>query len=89
MKQPYSFAGLLHTYAGSFAPLRLPNLRLYLGGQLISLLGTWMQATAQSWVVWELTHTASALGIVVMLNTLPLFALAPWEIGRASCRERV
>jgi len=78
MKQPYSFAGLLHTYAGSFAPLRLPNLRLYLGGQLISLLGTWMQATAQSWVVWELTHTASALGIVVMLNTLPLFALAPW-----------
>jgi MFS family permease len=78
MNQTSSFAGLIRTYASSFAPLKLPNLRLYLGGQLISLLGTWMQATAQSWVVWELAHTAGALGIVVMLNTLPLFVLAPW-----------
>ncbi len=37
-----------------------------------------MQATAQAWVVWELTHSESALGVTVMFNTLPLFLLAPW-----------
>lgn len=66
------------TYANSFAPLKDRNLRTYLSGQIISVLGTWMQATAQSWVVWELTHSESSLGIVLMLNTLPLFVLAPW-----------
>jgi MFS family permease len=69
---------LLNTYTRSFDPLKNRNLRIYLGGQAISLIGTWMQSTAQSWVVWELTHAESALGIVVMLNTLPLFLLAPW-----------
>lgn len=71
-------ASLLQSYSGSFAPLKIRNFRIYLSGQAVSLLGTWMQATAQSWVVWELTHTESSLGIVVMLNTLPLFLLAPW-----------
>ncbi len=69
---------IFQTYARSFAPLKNCNLRIYLGGQAISLLGTWMQATAQSWVIWELTKSESSLGIVVMLNTLPLFVLAPW-----------
>jgi predicted MFS family arabinose efflux permease len=71
-------SSILRMYAGSFAPLKNRNLRIYLGGQAISLLGTWMQATAQSWVVWELTKSESSLGIVVMLNSLPLFLLAPW-----------
>ncbi len=65
-------------YAGSFAPLKNRNLRIYLGGQAVSLLGTWMQSTAQSWVVWELTQSESSLGIVVMLNSLPLLLMAPW-----------
>ncbi len=74
---------LLKTYTKSFAPLKNRNLRIYLGGQAISLLGTWIQSTAQSWVVWELTKSESSLGIVVMLNTLPLFLLAPWAGGIA------
>lgn len=74
---------LLQTYTKSFSPLKNRNLRIYLGGQAISLLGTWMQSTAQSWVVWELTRSESSLGIVVMLNTLPLFILAPWAGGIA------
>ena len=74
---------LLQTYTKSFSPLKNRNLRIYLGGQAISLLGTWMQSTAQSWVVWELTKSESSLGIVVMLNTLPLFLLAPWAGGIA------
>ena len=52
---------LLQTYTKSFAPLKNRNLRIYLGGQAVSLLGTWMQSTAQSWVVWELTRSESSL----------------------------
>lgn len=74
---------LLHTYTRSFAPLKNRNLRIYLGGQAVSLLGTWMQSAAQSWVIWELTQSESALGIVAMLNSLPLFLLAPWAGGFA------
>jgi MFS family permease len=79
---------MLKTYAGSFAPLKNRNLRIYLGGQAISLLGTWMQAAAQSWVIWELTKSESALGIVVMLNSLPLLLLAPWAGGIADRLNR-
>jgi len=74
---------LLQTYTGSFAPLKNRNLRIYLGGQAISLLGTWMQVAAQSWVIWELTQSEKALGIVVMLSSLPLLLLAPWAGGIA------
>ena len=74
---------MLRTYASSFAPLKNRNLRIYLGGQAISLLGTWMQVAAQSWVIWELTQSEKALGIVVMLNSLPLLLLAPWAGGIA------
>lgn len=83
MEKPIERASILQTYTRSFEPLKNSNLRLYLGGQAISLLGTWMQATAQSWVVWELTQSESSLGIVVMLNSLPLFLLAPWAGGFA------
>jgi len=69
---------LIRTYSGSFSPLKDRNFRTYLIGQAFSLIGTWMQTTAQAWVVWELTHSESALGLTVMFNSLPLFLLAPW-----------
>jgi MFS family permease len=78
LSQPIERPSLLQTYTGSFAPLKNRNLRIYLGGQAISLLGTWMQVAAQSWVIWELTKSESSLGIVVMLNSIPLLILAPW-----------
>ena len=78
LSQPIERPSLLQTYTGSFAPMKNRNLRIYLGGQAISLLGTWMQVAAQSWVIWELTKSESALGIVVMLNSIPLLVLAPW-----------
>jgi len=74
---------LIQTYTRSFSPLKNRNLRIYLGGQAVSLLGTWMQVAAQSWVVWELTQSEKALGIVVMLGSLPLLLLAPWAGGIA------
>jgi len=62
------------THAGrvTFAALAVPNYRRYLSGQAISMIGTWMQMTAQSWLVLTLTHSSTALGIVVALQTLPV-----------------
>jgi len=85
---PIERPSLIQTYTRSFNPLKNPNLRMYLGGQAISLLGTWMQATAQSWLVWELTKSESALGTVIMLNSLPLLLLAPWAGGIADRLNR-
>jgi MFS family permease len=66
------------TLRASFAPLKIKNFRIYLGGQAISLIGTWLQSTAQAWVVWELTRSEASLGVVNMLNTLPILLLGPW-----------
>lgn len=61
----------------SFQPLELRNFRIYMGGQAVSLLGTWMQITAQSWVVWEISRSTAALGIVGMIGFAPLLLLGP------------
>jgi MFS family permease len=62
----------------TFAALSVPNYRRYYVGQAISLCGTWMQMTAQSWLVLTLTHSAAALGVVIALQTLPVLLLAPY-----------
>jgi MFS family permease len=62
----------------TFAALAVPNYRLYYGGQAVSMIGTWMQMTAQSWLVLTLTHSSTALGIVIGLQTLPVLLLAPY-----------
>ena len=65
--------GLLRT----FVALRHRNFRLFWFGQLISLVGTWMQSIGQAWLVLELTHSAWLLGVVGALQFLPvmLFSL--------------
>jgi MFS family permease len=62
----------------TFASLSVPNYRRYVGGQAISLIGTWMQMTAQAWLVLTLTHSSTALGGIVALQTLPVLLLAPY-----------
>ncbi len=62
----------------TFAALEVPNYRRYLSGQSISLIGTWMQMAAQSWLVLSLTNSATALGVIVALQTLPVLLLAPY-----------
>ena len=62
----------------TFAALQVPNYRRYYGGQAISLIGTWMQMTAQAWLVLTLTHSSAALGGVIALQTLPILLLAPY-----------
>ncbi|MDQ1592186.1 MAG: hypothetical protein QOG71_2813 [Pyrinomonadaceae bacterium] len=53
------------------------NYRLFYGGQLISLTGTWMQIVAQSWLVYRLTGSAATLGFVAFAGQIPGFLLAP------------
>ena len=48
----------------TFAALQHPNYRLWFMGQLVSLVGTWMQTTAQGFLVFELTHSPAYLGYV-------------------------
>ncbi len=45
-------------------------------GQLVSLIGTWMQTTAQLWLVYDLTHSAALLGIFGFANQIPMLVLA-------------
>ncbi|HXZ83474.1 MAG TPA: MFS transporter [Acidimicrobiales bacterium] len=62
----------------TFSALQVHNYRLYFAGQSISLIGTWMQITAQAWLVLRLTHSSTDLGIVVALQALPVLLLAPY-----------
>ncbi|HEX2902729.1 MAG TPA: MFS transporter [Jatrophihabitans sp.] len=62
----------------TFASLANPNYRKYFRGQAISLVGTWMQTVAQSWLVLQLTGSATDLGVVVALQTLPVLLLGPY-----------
>ena len=58
-----------------FSSLRVYNYRLYFGGQLVSFTGTWMQRTAQAWLVLRLTGSPAALGTVAALQFLPITLL--------------
>ena len=60
----------------AFLALRHRNFRLFWTGQLISLIGTWMQTTGQAWLVLELTHSAWLLGLVGALQFLPVLILS-------------
>jgi MFS family permease len=62
----------------TFAALSVPNYRRYYSGQAISLAGTWMQMTAQSWLVYTLSHSATVLGAIVAVQTLPVLVLGPY-----------
>ena len=61
-----------------FAALAVPNFRLYMAGQAVSLVGTWMQAVAQSWLVLQLTGSGALLGLVAAAQFLPVLLLGPY-----------
>ncbi len=56
---------------GTFAALRHPNYRLWFVGQLVSLMGTWVQATAQGYLLFELTRSSAYLGYVGFAAGIP------------------
>ena len=57
--------------------LRHRNFQLFFAGQLISLIGTWMQTVAQSWLVYRMTGSALLLGTVGFASQIPVFIMAP------------
>lgn len=61
----------------TFAVLGVRNYRLYFTGQFVSVVGTWMQRVAQSWLVLELTGSGTAVGAVTALQFLPILLIAP------------
>src|SRR6202161_4239611 len=57
--------------------LRHRNFQLFFGGQLISLIGTWMQSMAQAWLVYRITGSSLLLGSVGFARQFPVFLVAP------------
>jgi MFS family permease len=59
-----------------FRALQHRNFQLFIAGQLTSLIGTWMQTTAQLWLVYKLTNSAALLGVFGFANQVPILFLA-------------
>ncbi len=64
------------------------NYRLFFSGQSISLIGTWMQSVAMSWLVYRLTGSSLLLGLIGFLGQLPVFLLSPFGGAIADRRDR-
>ena len=62
----------------TFRAFKVRNFRLYAAGAIVSNTGTWMQRVAQDWLVLELTHSGTALGIVTGLQFLPALLFGPY-----------
>src|SRR5690242_6185637 len=61
----------------TFRALRHRNFRLFISGQIVSLVGTWMQNTAQSWLVYRMTHSELLLGTTWFCSQIAVFLLGP------------
>ena len=64
-------------FHGTIRSLKHRNFQLFFSGQLISLIGTWMQNVAQAWLVYKMTNSSLLLGVVSFAGQIPVFPLAP------------
>src|SRR5262245_38353541 len=62
----------------TYNALRSRNYRLMNSGQAVSLIGSWMQKTAVSWIVYSLTHSSFMLGMSLLMSQLPSFLFSLW-----------
>ena len=67
--------GWIRGLVSAFPALANKNYQLYFSGQLVSLIGTWMQIVAQGWLVLQLTHSAFLIGLIAALATFPTLLL--------------
>lgn len=72
-----SSSGIINGIKNTFRALRNRNYRLFFTGQGISLLGTWMQSVALSWLLFRLTDSPFMLGISTFASQIPIFLFAP------------
>ncbi|MPZ82507.1 MAG: MFS transporter [Actinophytocola sp.] len=61
-----------------FRSLAVPNYRFYVMGQMVSVIGTWIQRVAQDWLVLDLSDSAVALGIATALQFVPMLLFGLW-----------
>lgn len=73
-RQPVGRIGLME----AFSAFSHRNYRIFFYGQVISLIGTWLQTTAEGWLVYELSGSTVALGFIRFANMLPFALLALW-----------
>ena len=66
------------TWRHTFRALRHRNYRLFFWGQLVSLIGTWMQQTAMSWYVYQITNSKFLLGVVSAVGSAPMMFSSIW-----------
>jgi len=66
----------INTWPRALSAMRHPNFRLFFFGQLISVIGTWMQFTAQQWLVYRITGSQTSLGMVTFIGFLPVLLLS-------------
>src|SRR3984957_4736882 len=63
---------------GTFAALSVRNFRRYIGGQALSLIGTWVETVAQALLVLRLTHSGVVLGLTTAARYAPVLLLSPY-----------
>jgi MFS family permease len=68
----------LKSFKFIFRTLQYRNYRLFFIGQFISLIGTWMQQIAVSWLVYQMTHSVFLLGLVGFVSLFPTLVIAPF-----------
>src|SRR5881396_3731522 len=66
------------TWRHTFRALRHRNYRLFFWGQLVSLIGTWMQQTAMGWFVYQITNSKFLLGAVAAIGSAPMMLFSVW-----------
>lgn len=66
------------SFRNTFRALRHRNYRLFFYGQLVSLIGTWMEQTAMSWLVYQITGSKLLLGVVAAAGSAPMMVLSLW-----------
>ena len=62
----------------TFRALRHRNYRLFFYGQSVSLIGTWMQQTAMSWLIYQITGSKTLLGVVAAVGSAPMILFSLW-----------
>ena len=74
-----------------FRSLRHRNYRLFFFGQLVSLIGTWMQNIGQAWLIYQLTHSAVWLGAIGFLTSVPvlLFSMFGGTVADKISKKRL
>lgn len=65
-------------FKSMFRSLKYRNFRLFAEGQFLSLIGTWLQMVALTWLVYKLTNSAMMLGIIGFVGQIPMFIVAPF-----------